>query len=75
VAEAFIAGLEDFAAQGGDLHRMASVASFFVSRIDTLIDSIVEQKLNKAATPAEQALLQGILAKIAVANARLTYQK
>jgi transaldolase len=75
VAEAFIAGLEDFAAQGGDLHRMASVASFFVSRIDTLIDSIVEQKLNKATTPAEQALLQGILGKIAIANARLTYQK
>jgi transaldolase len=75
VAEAFIAGLENFAAQGGDLHRIASVASFFVSRIDTLIDSIVEQKLNKAATPAEQALLQGILGKIAIANARLTYQK
>lgn len=75
VAEAFIAGLEDFAARGGDLHRMASVASFFVSRIDTLIDSIVEQKLKKATTPSERALLEGIPGKIAIANARLTYQK
>jgi transaldolase len=75
VAEAFMAGLEDFAARGGDLHRMASVASFFVSRIDTLIDSIVEQKLKKATTPSDQALLQTIPGKIAIANARLTYQK
>jgi transaldolase / glucose-6-phosphate isomerase len=75
VTEAFMAGLEDFAAQGGDLHRMASVASFFVSRIDTLIDSIVEQKLKKATTPTERALLQSIEGKIAIANARLTYQK
>jgi len=75
VAEAFMAGLEDFAASGGDLHRMASVASFFVSRIDTLIDSIVEQKLKKATTPWERALLQSILGKVAIANARLTYQK
>ncbi len=75
VAEAFMAGLEDFAARGGDLHRMASVASFFVSRIDTLIDSIVEQKLKKASTPSERALLESIPGKIAIANARLTYQK
>ncbi|HXJ91361.1 MAG TPA: transaldolase [Terriglobia bacterium] len=75
VAEAFIAGLEDFAARGGDPHRMASVASFFVSRIDTLIDSLVEQKLKKVTTPSERALLESIPGKIAIANARLTYQK
>jgi transaldolase/glucose-6-phosphate isomerase len=63
VAEAFLAGLEDFAARGGDLHRLASVASFFVSRIDTLVDSIVEQKLKKATTPSEQALLESIPGK------------
>ncbi len=75
VAEAFMAGLEDFAARGGDLHRMASVASFFVSRIDTLIDSMVEQRLKNASTPSEQALLERIPGKIAIANARLTYRK
>jgi len=54
---------------------MASVASFFVSRIDTLVDSIVEQKLKKATTPLQRALLESIPGKIAIANARLTYQK
>jgi transaldolase len=75
VAEAFIAGLEDFAASGGDLHRMASVASFFVSRIDTLVDSMVEQKMKQATSEAEKALLQSIEGQVAIANARLTYQK
>ena len=75
VAEAFIAGLEEFAAQGGDVRRMASVASFFVSRIDTLVDSIVEQKLKKTTSETERALLESIEGKVAIANARLTYQK
>lgn len=75
VAEAFIAGLEDFAAQGGDVGRMASVASFFVSRIDTLVDSIVDQKLKKAIGETEKNLLESIEGQVAIANARLTYQK
>jgi transaldolase/glucose-6-phosphate isomerase len=75
VAEAFIEGLEEFAARGGDLKQMASVASFFVSRIDTLVDSIVEQKLKKAASESEKALLESIEGQVAIANARLTYQK
>lgn len=75
VAEAFISGLEALVGQGGDLGRMASVASFFVSRIDTLVDSIVEQKLKTAQSPGEQALLRSLLGRVAVANARLTYQK
>ncbi len=45
VAEAYIAGLEEFAKGGGDLSRVASVASFFVSRIDTLVDSEIEAKI------------------------------
>ena len=45
VADAYIAGLEQLASNGGDLSRVASVASFFISRIDTLIDSIVGEKL------------------------------
>jgi len=53
---------------------MASVASFFVSRIDTLVDSIVEQKLKKA-SESEKALLESIEGQVAIANARLTYQK
>src|SRR3981081_534574 len=45
VAEAYIAGLEDLAKRGGDLKKMASVASFFISRIDTLVDSMIDAKL------------------------------
>ena len=75
MAEAFLSGLEAYAAQGGDLARMASVASFFVSRIDTLVDSLVEQKLKQTSSSAERALLTSLLGKVAVANARLTYQK
>src|ERR1700689_205279 len=45
VADAYIAGLEDLAARGGNLKKMASVASFFISRIDSLIDSMINEKL------------------------------
>ena len=58
VAEAYIAGLEEFAKKSGDLSRMASVASFFVSRIDTLIDSQLDDKIKKSADPAEQEKLR-----------------
>ena len=45
VAEAYIAGLEQYAKNGGDLSKMASVASFFISRIDSAVDAIIETKL------------------------------
>ncbi len=75
VAEAYIAGLEQLAANGGDLSRVASVASFFISRIDTLIDSIVNDKIKSEKDPAKQALLKSILGKVAIANGKLTYQR
>ncbi|HET7209769.1 MAG TPA: bifunctional transaldolase/phosoglucose isomerase [Terriglobales bacterium] len=75
VAEAYVAGLEQFSAKGGDLSKMASVASFFISRIDTLVDSTVDQKLKSESDPNQQALLKGIRGKIAIANGKLTYQK
>jgi len=74
VAQAFIDGAEKFAAGGGDVSKLASVASFFISRIDTLIDSIAEDKLKKESDPARKALLKGILGKVAIANGKLTYQ-
>src|SRR5438477_4775179 len=55
VAEAYLAGLEKFAGSGGDVSRMASVASFFISRIDTLADSEIETRLKKAKDAREQA--------------------
>src|SRR5271169_2358344 len=75
VAEAYIAGLEDLAARGGNLKKMASVASFFISRIDTLIDSMLNEKLNATSDATQQALLQGLLGKVAIANGKLTYQR
>ncbi len=75
VAEAYIAGLERLAARGGDVSKMASVASFFISRIDTLVDSKVSEKLKNTRDAREEALLKGILGKIAIANGKLTYQK
>jgi transaldolase/glucose-6-phosphate isomerase len=74
VAGAFIDGVEKFAASGGDVSKLASVASFFISRIDTLVDSLVEDKLKPETDAGRRAKLQGILGKIAIANGKLTYE-
>lgn len=71
VAETYIAGLEEFAKRGGDLKKMASVASFFISRIDTLVDSLIDEKLKAASDPA---LLKSLKGKVAIANGKLAYQ-
>jgi transaldolase/glucose-6-phosphate isomerase len=75
VAEAYIAGLEQCAAKGGDLSKIASVASFFISRIDTLVDSIANEKIKASKDSAQQAQLKSILGKVAIANGKLTYQR
>jgi transaldolase/glucose-6-phosphate isomerase len=62
VAKAYIEGLEDYAARGGDISRVASVASFFVSRVDSIVDKALEAVGNED--------LQG---KIAIANAKVAY--
>jgi transaldolase/glucose-6-phosphate isomerase len=75
VADAYIAGLEDLAAKGGSLKKEASVASFFISRIDTLIDSMINDRLKSESDSAEQALLKSLSGKVAIANGKLTYQR
>jgi transaldolase / glucose-6-phosphate isomerase len=75
VAEAYIAGLEDLADRGGNLKKMASVASFFISRIDTLVDSKLEEKVKATPDARQQALLKSLLGKVAIANGKLTYQR
>src|SRR6202008_3233224 len=74
VAEAYLSALEARALKGQDLSHIASVASFFVSRIDTLIDSRIEGLL-KTATGATKDLLSSVEGKVAIANAKLTYKK
>ena len=74
VAEAYIAALEARAAKGLEIAQIASVASFFVSRIDTLIDAKLDEKLQKA-SGNDTALLENLHGKVAIANAKLTYKK
>lgn len=73
VAEAYIAGLEKRAAEGKELANVASVASFFVSRIDSLVDAQIEEKL-KTANGDEKTLLESLHGKVAIANAKMAYQ-
>jgi transaldolase len=73
VADAYVAGLEDLAARGGNLKKMASVASFFISRIDSLVDSRIEEKIKATTDPRQQTLLKSLLGKVAIANGKLTY--
>lgn len=73
VAEAHIAGLEDLAKRGGNLKKIGGVASFFISRIDSLVDSMINDKLKTATDAQQQALLKSLLGKVAIANGKLTY--
>jgi transaldolase / glucose-6-phosphate isomerase len=75
VAEAYVAGLEQFVKNGGDPSRVASVASFFISRIDTLVDGEIEAKIKTTTNPADIAALKNLLGKVAIANGKLTYQR
>ena len=74
VAEAHVAGLEALKANGGDLSRVHGVASFFVSRIDSVIDKQIDQRAAHAA-PANAEALRSIRGKVAIANAKVAYAR
>ena len=75
VAESYIRGLERRLAAGEDVTRVASVASFFVSRIDTAIDKQLEERIANAKTDEERTQLKSLLGKAAIANAKMAYVK
>ena len=75
VAQAYLAGLEKYVGKGGDPSHVASVASFFVSRIDTMVDKELDEKIAKANDPSEKERLAALKGKIAIANAKLAYQE
>jgi transaldolase/glucose-6-phosphate isomerase len=75
VAEAYLAGLEKYVAKGGDPSHVASVASFFVSRIDSAVDKQLDEKIAKANDPSEKERLAALKGKVAIANAKLAYQE
>src|SRR5438874_4818171 len=74
VADAYISGLEDLVARGGDPHSVASVASFFVSRIDTLVDEALDKRIAAIADAGEKQRLTSLKGKVAIANAKLAYR-
>lgn len=74
VAEAYIDGLEAAQKAGKDISGIASVASFFVSRIDTLADSMIETELKNPGSPEREQLLRSLHGKVAIANAKQAYR-
>ncbi len=73
VAEVYLRGLEKRAAAGKPIDRVASVASFFVSRIDTAVDKLLEEKIKAAADAAQKQKWTALLGKAAIANAQVAY--
>jgi transaldolase len=72
VIEAYLGGLEELAASGGDLTEVASVASFFVSRVDTLVDKELQELVEAGGAQAEAA--RSRLGTAAIDNAKLAYE-
>ena len=73
VAEAYIAGLEERAAAGRPIERIASVASFFVSRVDTAVDNKLDKLIAATDDEARKNELRALQGKAAIANAKLAY--
>jgi len=74
VVEAYIDGLEAAQKAGKDISGIASVASFFVSRIDTLADSMIDTELKNPGSPEREQLLRSLHGKVAIANAKQAYR-
>ena len=74
VAWAYVKALEARAAKGQPVDRIASVASFFVSRVDTLVDSLLDAKLANMPNPGDRDTLERLKGKAAIANAKLAYE-
>jgi transaldolase/glucose-6-phosphate isomerase len=75
VARAYVDGLSVFIQQGGDPARVSSVASFFVSRIDTMVDGLITARLATVTDAAARTSLTSLLGAVAIANAKLAYQR
>jgi transaldolase len=72
VIDAYLGGLEDRAAAGGDLRHVASVASFFVSRVDGAVDAALEERVR--AGSLDRARADALAGRAAIANAKLAYR-
>ncbi|MCA1594892.1 MAG: bifunctional transaldolase/phosoglucose isomerase [Chloroflexi bacterium] len=74
VMEAYISGLEERAGRGEPLTDVNSVASFFVSRVDTMVNNLLDKKISGTTDDAERKRLQSLIGKAGIANARLAYE-
>lgn len=75
VANAYLNALERRLQENRPLDHIASVASFFVSRIDTKVDQLLQAKIEKVTSPGEREVLRRLLGKAAIASAKLAYQR
>lgn len=75
VARAYIAGLKKWVQQGRSSESVRSVASVFVSRLDTVVDRLIDDRLHAAKTASEREILRSLLGKAGIANAKRIYQK
>jgi len=75
VVEAFMSGLEKLHRRGGDVSKVASVASFFVSRVDTKVDKMLVEKLNATSDPRDREAMERLYGKAAIANSKMAYQR
>lgn len=73
--EAYIRGLERRVEEGKPVDGISSVASFFVSRVDTAADKLIEDRMKQATGEEEKSRLRSLLGRIAIANAKLAYQR
>jgi len=75
VVEAYLSGLEDLHQRGGDLHQVASVASFFVSRVDTKVDKLLAARIEATSSPIEKRELSRLYGKAGIANSKMAHQR
>jgi transaldolase/glucose-6-phosphate isomerase len=75
VMEAYLSGLEKLHKNDGDLRKVASVASFFVSRVDTKVDKTLAQKIELSTDPAQKRALERLYGKAAIANSKVAYER
>jgi transaldolase / glucose-6-phosphate isomerase len=75
VAEAYLKGLEKRATRGESIKEISSVASIFVSRVDTKIDKLLDAKISETSDEMEKQKLRALIGQTAIANAKLMYEK
>jgi transaldolase/glucose-6-phosphate isomerase len=75
VVDAYLSGLETLHGKGGDLSKVASVASFFVSRLDTKVDKMLAEKISAAPDPKEKQALERLYGKAAIDNSKMAYER